>query len=60
MRLLFTGIRVLDGFEPTRDNVTGALPAIFRSAGLEAGAESGRLRTVFGSLAFYEAHRPRE
>ncbi|CAA9483922.1 MAG: hypothetical protein AVDCRST_MAG45-333 [uncultured Solirubrobacterales bacterium] len=60
MRLLFTGVRALDGFEPTRDNATGALPAIFRSAGLESGEESGRLRTMFGSLAFYASRRPRE
>ena len=58
MRLLFTGIRILDGFEPTRDNAAGALPAIFGSAGLESGGEPARLRTMFGSLAFYASRRP--
>ena len=59
MRILFTGIRILDGFEPTRDNASGALPAVFRSAGLGSGGESARLRTMFGSLAFYTSSRPR-
>lgn len=60
MRLLFTGVRALDGFEPTRDNAMGALPAIFRSAGLEPRGASPSLRTLFGSLAFYASRRPRE
>ncbi len=55
MRVAFTAIRVLDGFEPTRDNAAGTLPSIFRGAGLAPSGERDRLRTVFGSLVFYSA-----
>jgi ubiquinone/menaquinone biosynthesis C-methylase UbiE len=55
MALLFLGVRLLDGFEQTRENATGALPSIFAAGGLEQVAEIERLRTAFGSLALYEA-----
>ena len=55
MAVAFTGIRLLDGFEPTRDNVRGELPAIIEAAGLSDARERGRLRTIFGTLAFYSA-----
>jgi len=58
MAFAFLGIRLLDGFEPTRDNVRGELPAIFERAGLVGAHERGRLRTLFGTLAFYSASRP--
>jgi SAM-dependent methyltransferase len=57
MAVAFTGIRLLDGFEPTRDNVRGELPAIIEGAGLSDARERGRLRTMFGTLAFYSAVR---
>ena len=57
MALAFTGIRLLDGFEPTRDNARGELPAIIESAGLTDARERGCLRTMFGTLAFYSALR---
>jgi trans-aconitate methyltransferase len=41
-----------------RDNLCGALPRIFEGAGLAAAAETGRLRTAFGTLAFYRAEQP--
>jgi ubiquinone/menaquinone biosynthesis C-methylase UbiE len=58
MRLLSTSIRLLDGFEQTRDNLAGSLPRIFDEAGLGDAAEVGRMRTAFGTLAFYRAARP--
>jgi SAM-dependent methyltransferase len=58
MRVLATSIRVLDGFEQTRDNLAGGLPGIFGGAGLIDAAEVGRMRTAFGTLAFYRAGRP--
>jgi ubiquinone/menaquinone biosynthesis C-methylase UbiE len=58
MRMLSLGIRVLDGFEPTAENLSGELPAIFERAGLADATETGRLRTVFGTLALYRAVRP--
>jgi ubiquinone/menaquinone biosynthesis C-methylase UbiE len=50
-------IRLLDGFSNTRDNFSGALPDLFEECGLIAAAETRRLRTPFGSLALYRAHR---
>jgi len=58
MRLLSTSIRLLDGFEQTRDNLAGSLPRIFDEAKLSDAAEVGRMRTAFGTLAFYRATRP--
>ena len=58
MRLLSTSIRLLDGFEQTSDNLAGSLPRIFDAAGLSDAAEVGRMRTAFGTLAFYRAARP--
>lgn len=58
MRAAITTVRLFDGFEQTRDNVAGALPEIFEYAGLERPAETGRFRTVFGSLSLYRARRP--
>jgi SAM-dependent methyltransferase len=59
MRLLSTSIRLLDGFEQTRDNLAGGLPRIFDDAGLSDTAEVERMRTAFGTLAFYRARRPK-
>ncbi|MGH2993171.1 MAG: class I SAM-dependent methyltransferase [Solirubrobacterales bacterium] len=58
MRVLSVSIPLLDGFEPTRDNLAGGLPRIFEAAGLAGAAETGRLRTAFGTMAFYRAERP--
>jgi hypothetical protein len=58
MAALFTGVRLLDGMEPTRDNAQGRLPELFEAAGLGDVRELGRMRTVFGSMAFHCARRP--
>jgi ubiquinone/menaquinone biosynthesis C-methylase UbiE len=58
MRVLFGSVRLFDGFEQTRDNLAGALPAIFEHGGLEGAEETERLRTAFGTLALYRARRP--
>ena len=58
MGVLSLSIRLLDGFEPTRDNFSGALPTMLEQAGLAAVKQTGRLRTVFGTMAFYRAERP--
>ena len=55
MAVLFLGVRMLDGFEQTRENVAGKLPKVFADAGLIWVEEAGGLRTVFGRLAFYRA-----
>jgi ubiquinone/menaquinone biosynthesis C-methylase UbiE len=57
MAVAFLGIRLLDGFENTADNVHGELPRIFEEAGLEGAEETDRLRTPLGTLALYRAER---
>ncbi len=59
MAAAFLGIRLLDGFENTADNLRGELPRIFEDAGLEGAERTGELRTVFGTLALYRARRAR-
>jgi ubiquinone/menaquinone biosynthesis C-methylase UbiE len=54
---LSLSIRLLDGAEPTRENFEGKLPAIFAEGGLRSARTCGRMRTVFGTLAFYSAVR---
>jgi ubiquinone/menaquinone biosynthesis C-methylase UbiE len=58
MAVAFLGIRLLDGFENTADNVHGELPRIFEEAGLEDAEQTDRLRTPLGTLALYRAARP--
>lgn len=58
MRALSLSIRLLDGFEATRDNLSGALPAIFEQGGLAPVAQTGLLRTISGPMALYRAERP--
>jgi ubiquinone/menaquinone biosynthesis C-methylase UbiE len=53
MRALFIGVRLFDGFEPTRENIAGALPRIFEQGGLKRATETDRFRTAFGTLALY-------
>lgn len=60
MRALFLIVRVVDGFEPTRDNVEGRLPAILRSARFVDVRERDHYRTMYGSLVLLEARAPAE
>ncbi len=57
MELAFLSVRILDGFEPTRDNARGDLPALLREAGFDDVTETRRARTVFGSLTSLRARR---
>jgi ubiquinone/menaquinone biosynthesis C-methylase UbiE len=57
MAALSLSIRLLDGAEPTRENFAGALPEIFERGGLTRVRAHGRMRTVYGALAFYSAAR---
>jgi len=57
MRLAFFTTQLLDGFERTRDNVAGRLPAIFEAAGLRDVRERQRLRTISGSMVLLSATR---
>lgn len=54
MRTAFLAVQLLDGFETTRDNVSGALPELMARSGFEV-EQTQRARTVFGTLAYYRA-----
>lgn len=60
MRALFLQVRLFDGWERTHENAAGALPSLFRDAGLGEASERGRLRTAFGTLSLYGATRAAE
>ena len=57
-RAQFMVVQAFDGFENTRDNITGELPKIFSRAGLADVRERDRVRIAFGSLSLYSARRP--
>ncbi|NNK38739.1 MAG: methyltransferase domain-containing protein [Xanthomonadales bacterium] len=57
MRGLFYGVRLLDGFENTRDNVSGRLPGVFESAGFSGLAHREEFNTVYGTLLLFSAIR---
>ncbi len=54
-RLAFYQIQVLDGFENTREHVSGMLATHFRESGFGQVTETAYLRTVFGTLRFLQA-----
>ncbi len=56
-RVVFLGTRLLDGFEPTRDNVSGRLPAMIGAAGFDDVEETRHQNTIAGTLRFYKAVR---
>jgi ubiquinone/menaquinone biosynthesis C-methylase UbiE len=58
MRVASWQIRLLDGREPTKSVIDGALPHLFEAGGLGEAAVTNRLRTPFGTLALYRAVRP--
>ena len=58
MRMLSFSLRLLDGFDITRDNLAGALPQLFACGGLQRAAKRGEMTTAYGTLAFYSAARP--
>lgn len=57
MRAAFLSVRLLDGFETTRDNAHGRLPRLMGEAGFCDVEVVGRRRTVFGTIAFHRARR---
>jgi ubiquinone/menaquinone biosynthesis C-methylase UbiE len=57
MAAAFLGIRLLDGFENTAENVEGRLPAIFEEAGLEQAQQTNSLRTPLGTLSLYRSEK---
>jgi SAM-dependent methyltransferase len=59
MRMLSSSIRLLDGEENTRENFAGALPGLFGEGGLADARRREEISTIYGTLAFYSATRPR-
>lgn len=57
MRLAFSGLRLLDGWDNTARHARGGLPAAVAGAGLPAVALLDRLRTPFGVLERWSARR---
>lgn len=57
MRAAFLSVRLLDGFETTRDNARGRLPRLMVEAGFCDVEIVERRRTVFGTIAFHRARR---
>ena len=54
----FLALRVLDGFEGTRDHAAGLLPTLIAQAGFEGPRVWKRLPTVWGTLELLAAQRP--
>ena len=54
-RALFLIVQLLDGFETTRDHVTGEFPRFLHEAGFSHVRQSDRLRTPLGTMALFRA-----
>lgn len=57
-RIVSRSIRLLDGDEPTRDNLAGRLPELFAAGGLADARERQRVAAPFGIVSLYSARRP--
>lgn len=53
MRGLFLGVRLLDGFETTRDNALGLLPEFMAQAGFKNVRGTGEVPTLYGTMGLY-------
>lgn len=55
MRTLFFAVQILDGFETTRDSVTGALPELLRAAGYDRVQDTAKFDTPLGTMRLFRA-----
>tara|TARA_R110001592_G_scaffold319630_1_gene597364 strand:+ start:13438 stop:14100 length:663 start_codon:yes stop_codon:yes gene_type:complete len=55
MRYLFLSIQLLDGFDNTKDNVSGRLVELFESANFREVVQTQTFSTIFGTMALYKA-----
>jgi ubiquinone/menaquinone biosynthesis C-methylase UbiE len=60
LRLSFSFVRILDGFEVTRDNAQGRLPQMMKVAGFTGVAVTSTLNTPLGTLDFIVAEKARD
>lgn len=58
LRLLFLGVRLLDGWENTAAHAAGRLPGIIEDAGFVGVRTWARFATVFGTLDVLSATKP--
>lgn len=58
MRGLFLFEQLFDGFDKTRDNVSGKLVMLFQQSGFIAVTQEQTFDTIFGTLALYTATKP--
>lgn len=58
LRVAFLGVRLLDGFEVTRDNVNGRLPGIIEETGFDEVFVTGNVATMLGTLSLISAKKP--
>ncbi len=56
--VMFTAVRILDGFENTRDSWEGFLPALLEEAGFERVSLRGEINAPLGTLALHSARKP--
>jgi hypothetical protein len=55
MAAAFFALRLVDGFETTRDHARGAIPDLLGAAGFKEIRLEDRLRTAWGSLELLSA-----
>lgn len=55
LRTLFFAVQILDGFETTRDSVTGALPELMRAASYHRVEETAKFATPLGTMRLFRA-----
>ena len=55
MRTLFFTVQLLDGFETTRDSVSGALPDLLRAAGYDRVEGTGKFDAPLGTMRLFRA-----
>lgn len=58
MDMLFRQVRALDGFENTRPNKNGEIPAMIAAAGFDGVEELSVTQTPTGSISLYSAWKP--
>ena len=58
MRALFLVVQLLDGFDNTRDNVSGKLITLFEQAGFVEVSQRKTFSTIYGTMALYSAVKP--
>ena len=57
-KIMFTGVRLLDGFEVTRDNVEGRLPSFINRVGFVKLHDLSHVETMLGTLDLFSAKKP--